>query len=78
MNLNNGSKDSQQANRSIKKRRTHKVAATRIMISVPQGLFEKIDKAAEEDFTSRSDMIRMAVLWYLRPQGRDFDQTDPK
>ncbi len=35
------------------------------------------DKAAEQDFTTRSDIVRMSVLWYLRPQGRDLDQTDP-
>jgi hypothetical protein len=35
------------------------------------------DEAAEKDFTSRSDIIRTALLWNLRPQGRDLDQADP-
>lgn len=49
----------------------------RIMISIPDGLLDMVDKAAKEDYTTRSDMIRMAILWYLRPQGRDLNQTDP-
>ncbi|HEY5442042.1 MAG TPA: ribbon-helix-helix domain-containing protein [Candidatus Saccharimonadales bacterium] len=61
-----------------KPRRTHKAKAVRIMISLPEGLLAEIDKAAEKDYTSRSDTIRMAILWYLRPQGRDLDQTDPE
>ena len=60
-----------------KKRRTHKAKMGRIMISMPASLLDMVDKAAKEDFTTRSDIIRMAVLWYLRPQGRDLAQTDP-
>jgi metal-responsive CopG/Arc/MetJ family transcriptional regulator len=60
------------------KRSTKKAQATRVMISLPEGLLTIIDKAAEQDYTSRSDIIRTAVLWYLRPQGRDFDQADPE
>jgi metal-responsive CopG/Arc/MetJ family transcriptional regulator len=50
----------------------------RINISIPDGLLALIDEAAAKDFTSRSDIIRVAVLWYLRPQGRDLDQADPE
>lgn len=46
-------------------------------ISMPPGLVKLIDEAAEQDFTTRSDVIRMAVLWYLRPQGRELNQADP-
>lgn len=49
----------------------------RINISIPDGLLDMIDEAAKKDFTNRSDIIRAAVLWYLRPQGRDFGQADP-
>jgi Arc/MetJ-type ribon-helix-helix transcriptional regulator len=49
----------------------------RINISIPDGLLDMIDDAAKKDFTNRSDIIRAAVLWYLRPQGRDFGQADP-
>lgn len=37
-----------------------------------------LDEAAAQDYTTRSDIIRMAILWYLRPQGRDLAQTDPE
>jgi hypothetical protein len=60
-----------------KKYRTHKTKMGRIMISIPDGLLDMVDKAAAEDYTTRSDIIRMAILWYLRPQGRDLAQTDP-
>jgi metal-responsive CopG/Arc/MetJ family transcriptional regulator len=56
--------------------KTHKVPALRINLSLPEGLIRMIDDAADKDFTSRSDIIRVAVLWYLRPQGRDLADTD--
>lgn len=49
----------------------------RITISISKGLLEMADEAAKDDFTTRSDIIRMALLWYLRPQGRDLAQADP-
>jgi metal-responsive CopG/Arc/MetJ family transcriptional regulator len=60
-----------------KKRRTHKVKMQRIAISISGGLLDMVDEAAEKDYTTRSDIIRTALLWYLRPQGRDLAQTDP-
>lgn len=59
-------------------RRSYKTAATRLTISLPQGLLELVDQAAKADFTTRSDIIRIALLWYLRPQGRDLAETDPE
>ena len=50
---------------------------TRISLSISEHLLELLDEAAEQDFTTRSDIIRAAVLWYLRPQGRDLAQSDP-
>lgn len=63
---------------SRKKRQERKQPYERILISIPTGLLEMVDEAAEKDFTTRSDVIRAAVLWYLRPQGRDLDQADPE
>lgn len=60
-------------NKHVKKR----PKSVKITITLPQGLLDLADKAAEEDFTNRSDIIRAALLWYLRPQGRDIQQTDP-
>lgn len=62
----------------MQKYQTHKVPMKRINISVADGLLEMIDRAAADDFTTRSDIVRAALLWYLRPQGRELAQTDPK
>jgi len=59
------------------KRRRHGAKMMRLNLSLPQGLIDMVDEAAAKDFTGRSDIIRMAVLWYLRPRGRELDQTDP-
>jgi metal-responsive CopG/Arc/MetJ family transcriptional regulator len=50
----------------------------RINLSISKSLLKLVDEAAERDFTNRSDLIRQSILWYLRPQGRDLDQTDPE
>jgi metal-responsive CopG/Arc/MetJ family transcriptional regulator len=51
---------------------------TRINISISKQLLHDIDKAAKQDYTTRSDIIRIAALWYLRPQGRELDKLDPE
>lgn len=50
----------------------------RINLSIPEGILSMVDEAAKQDFTTRSDIIRSAVLWYLRPQGRDLRDIDPE
>lgn len=59
----------QNSNRPTKytKRRAPNVKVT---LTLPKGLLDLVDRAAVTDYTTRSDMIRMALLWYLRPQGR--------
>ena len=54
----------------------HRAPMTRINLSISQNVLEMVDTAAKHDFTTRSDVIRMAILWYLRPQGRDFAEAD--
>lgn len=54
----------------------HKQRMVRINLNVAEGLLKIIDKAAQEDFTTRSEIIRAGVLWYLRPQGRDPSHAD--
>lgn len=49
----------------------------RINLTISKALLERVDEAAKQDYTTRSDIIRVGLLWYLRPQGRDLDQTDP-
>lgn len=55
-----------------------KPGTIRISLTIPEGLLKKVDEAAKQDYTTRSDLIRVALLWYLRPQGRELDQTDPE
>ena len=52
------------------------MATRRMMISIPPGLMKLVDKAAAEDFTTRSDIIRAALVWYLRPEGHNPSQED--
>ncbi len=60
-----------------KERHRYGTKMNRITISISKGLLDMVDVAAKEDFTTRSDIIRIAILWYLRPQGRDLNQVDP-
>jgi metal-responsive CopG/Arc/MetJ family transcriptional regulator len=60
-----------------KRRKTRTLKMTRISLSISDNLLAMVDKAAEQDFTTRSDMIRMAIVWYVRPQGRELALTDP-
>ena len=52
--------------------------SVRINLTIPRPLLERVDQAATQDYTNRSEIIRQALLWYLRPQGRELDQTNPK
>jgi metal-responsive CopG/Arc/MetJ family transcriptional regulator len=63
----------------IKKSRAHctKSDTVRINLTISKTFLERIDEAARHDYTTRSDLIRVALLWYLRPQGREFDELDP-
>lgn len=66
------------AAKPVKKRQAHKAKAQRVILSISEGLLDIVDEAAKQDFTTRSDIIRTALLWYLRPQGCDLNQTDPE
>ena len=67
-------------NRSVPKRKyrprsTEK--SIRFNLTMSPELLKRVDAAAKQDYTTRSELIRMALLWYIRPQGRALDQTDP-
>ncbi len=52
----------------------------RVNLTISRKLLKQVDSAAEQDFTSRSDIIRAALLSYLRSAGRtglDLELTDP-
>jgi hypothetical protein len=60
-----------------RRRNTYKQPKLRTMFSIQPGLLKLVDEAAEKDFTTRSEIVRIALLWYLRPQGRDLATVDP-
>jgi|GEM_PF-3475781 len=60
------------------RRKPEESVSTRINLTISKALLEQVDQAAAQDYTNRSDIIRQALLWYLRPQGRELDQVDPK
>jgi metal-responsive CopG/Arc/MetJ family transcriptional regulator len=61
-----------------RRRKSEESVSVRINLTISKPLLERVDQAAIQDYTNRSDIIRAALLWYLRPQGRELDQTDPK
>ena len=65
--------------RAAKKTRGANRATTqaRFNLSIAPGLLELVDEVAEKEFTTRSDVIRTALLWYLRPiGGEQFNYQD--
>jgi metal-responsive CopG/Arc/MetJ family transcriptional regulator len=58
------------------------MSAKRILISLPAGLLAALDRQAQTDFSSRSEMVRRALLEYLRPMKGRLDEdelfTDPE
>lgn len=49
----------------------------RIHLSLTPGMLELLDKAAKDDYTTRSDLVRTAIFWYLRPAKPNYRYTDP-
>ena len=79
MHNNSGKNDSDQTSGSD--RNTNPSSGTntiRINLTISRALLRRVDDAANQDYTTRSDVIRTGLLWYLRPQGRELDQTDPE
>jgi metal-responsive CopG/Arc/MetJ family transcriptional regulator len=52
-----------------------KINRQRLMISLQPGLIKLLDEAAKKDFTTRSGVVRTALLWYLKPH--EFAHADP-
>jgi hypothetical protein len=63
--------------RPKKYQKHHADNMVRFNLCISRELLKKVDAAAEQDYTTRSDIIRAALLWYLRPQGRELAETDP-
>jgi hypothetical protein len=39
----------------------------RVLLCMPEELFTAVDKEARYNFMKRSDLMRRALIWYLRP-----------
>jgi len=48
----------------------------KITLTIPEQLLQEVDLAAEHDYTTRSDLIRVALLEYLRLPGRLTGEPD--
>lgn len=42
----------------------------RVLFSLPEELLIAVDREAQANYMTRSDLIRRALLWYLRPAAR--------
>lgn len=42
----------------------------RVLLCLPKGLLEATDQEARLNYMSRSDLMRRALLWYLRPAAK--------
>jgi metal-responsive CopG/Arc/MetJ family transcriptional regulator len=49
----------------------------RINLTLAKVLLERVDAAAQRDYTTRSEFIRQALLDYLRVPGLKSEQLDP-
>lgn len=67
-----------QSNTSSQAPREEPTASVRTNITIAKPLLTLVDEAAQKEYTTRSDIIRTALLWYLRPQGRELERLDPE
>lgn len=49
---------------------------TRVNITLPDHFLEQIDRVAEKDYATRSEIIRQAVLFYLRFTASTLNKAD--
>ncbi|HEX4774667.1 MAG TPA: ribbon-helix-helix domain-containing protein [Candidatus Saccharimonadales bacterium] len=56
-------------------RRSHKLATAQINLRINEHFLSRIDEAVKQDCTSRSELIRIAIFWYLMPHHRNFEQS---
>lgn len=47
---------------------------TRVLISMPEGFLQQVDKMAEEENRSRSELVREALRRYMRRNSMMSDQ----
>lgn len=53
------------------------VASKAVNLTIARALLEQVDTAAKREFTTRSDIIRQALVQYLRATRAD-NEEDPK
>lgn len=49
---------------------------SRLNTTIPDGLLKQVDDLAIEDFTTRSEIVRRALIFYLRATGETLSETD--
>jgi metal-responsive CopG/Arc/MetJ family transcriptional regulator len=62
-------------NTTAKSRQSHKPRMQRIDLRINKELLLFIDGTAKQESTTRSELIRTAIYWYLMPQHRDASQS---
>lgn len=48
----------------------------RVNITIPDNLLLQVDEMATKDYTTRSDIIRQAVLFYMRSTASTLNKTE--
>lgn len=56
--------------------RSRKPEMKRVLLCLPEELLTAVDREAKSNFMTRSDLMRRALLWYLRPAARAQRQED--
>jgi hypothetical protein len=70
--------DSKQSRRRGKKYRKRNDPMTLISFYVPKQLIEEVDESAAEEHTNRSEFMRQAIMWYLKPSGKKLAMARPE
>ncbi|HZL07617.1 MAG TPA: ribbon-helix-helix domain-containing protein [Candidatus Dormibacteraeota bacterium] len=50
----------------------------RINLTIADDLLKRLDEVAKNDYTSRSDIIRQAILFYFRSTAKTISRADRK
>lgn len=61
---------------ATRRRRTRRQPKLQINLRIDRHFLSRIDEAAIQDCTTRSELIRTAIQWYLIPQNRSLEQND--
>lgn len=57
---------------------SRKEGSVKISLTIPQQLLKRVDSTAQLDYTTRSDVIRQALVDYLRAYEQACDGMEPE